>query len=177
MRNNNPTSRSTFQDLLCFQFPSVRHITVIQLMPLPCTIHHVSADHICTSTRCSLRVAKGQSLQKAPARGGQTHCPSATKDHFYLHICVPMTSYVSAAHGSTGILAEPQEVAKPQNIDCPHSSEGLWCFPTGHCFSNCLKCDTCKRDALILLLHLHAPVCLVPLSQQSWQLAHIQLLL
>lgn len=110
------------------------------------TLHHhqLSADHVATSTstRCSLQVAKGQGLQNAPARGGKTHCPSATKDQFYLRICVPMTSYVSAARGSIGILAEPQEVARLQNTDCPHSSEGLWCFPTGHRFSSCLKCVT-----------------------------------
>jgi len=53
-----------------------------------------------------------------------------------------MTSYVSVARGSAGILAEPQEVTRLQNTDCSHTLEGLQHFPTGRCFSNSPKCKT-----------------------------------
>lgn len=138
--NHNPTSPSTFQDLLYFQFPSVRLIPVIQPMPLPCTTYQISADHICTINHCSLWMAKGQDLQKVLSRAGQTHCPSATTDKLYLHDST--INYISDAHGSAGNLAEPQQFASPQNIVCCHSSEGLQHFRRGFCFSKCLKCVT-----------------------------------
>lgn len=154
--NHNPTSPSTFQDLLYFQFPSVRLIPVIQPMPLPCTTYQISADHSCTITHCSLWMAKGQDLQKVLAGAGQTHCPGATKDQLYLHDST--INYISDAHGSAGNLAEPQEVASPQNIVCCHPSESLQHFPRVFCFSKCLKCVThgkimpwsCCRTCMLL---------------------------
>lgn len=113
---------------------------MIQPTPLPCTTYQVSADHTCTITHCSLWLARGQDLQKALARAGQTHCPSATKDQLYLHDST--INCISEDHGTARNLAEPQEVALPQNIDCCHSSEGLQHFLRVFCFSKCLKCVT-----------------------------------
>lgn len=161
--NHNPTSSSPFQDLFYFQFLSVRLIQGIQPMSLPCITYQISANHLYTITHCSLWVARGQDQQKILARAGQTHCPSATKDQLYLHDST--INYISDAHGSAGNLAEPREVASPQNLDCCHFSEGLQHFPRAFCFSKCLKCVAHgKTLALVLLLHLHAPGCLLTFS-------------
>lgn len=163
--NHHPTRSSPFQDLFYFQFPSVRLIPVIQPMPLPCITYLISADHLCTITRCSLWVARGQDLQKILARAGQTHCPSATKDQLYLHDST--INYISDTCGSAGNSVEPQEVSNLQNIDCCHSSEGLQHFTSFLLLKMPKVCDTWKNHVLVLLFHLHAAGCLVTFSLQS----------
>lgn len=174
--NHNPTSPSTFQDLLYFQFPSVRLIPVIQPMPLPCTTYQISADHSCTITHCSLWTAKGQDLQKVLARAGQTHCPQCYQGpalppwlHNQLHFRCPWKCWEFG--WTTGICQSTKySLLSPFRGSTAFSKSFLL-----------LKmpevCDTWKNHALVLLLHLHAPGCLVTFSLKSWELAHIQFLL